>query len=223
MSSSRADVGHLLALVAHELRSPTTVVAGSLRLLLDGRLGPLTDAQRSLLRPADSSSRRLIALLDDLSELGRLYRGEAAFGRTRASIAAVAARAAAAFVPMAEASVRVEARVEPDAHVFADAGRLERAVTALCHASARGLGVSGTVVIARGESSDERTVQLVVEPGLGPGVVERLGRVDDPVDAFEGVGIELPIARAVLAAEGGSLRVATARLLIHLPLAPDPA
>lgn len=218
MSSYRADVGHLLALLAHELRSPTTVLAGSLRLLLDGRLGPLTDAQRALLRPADSSSRRLIALLDDLSELGRLSRGEASFGRARLSIAGTAARAAEAFVPMAEATVRVEVRIDPDGYVFADAGRLARVITALCQASARGLGVAGTVVVSRADAADRQTLHLVVEPGLGPGVIERLGDVGDPVDAFEGVGFELPIARAVLAAEGGSLSVAADRMTVRLPL-----
>ena len=221
MSSSPEGLGHLLALVAHELRSPTTVVSGSLRLLIDGRVGPLTDSQRALLRPADSSSRRLVKLLDDLSELGRLYRGEATFRRRRIVLADVVRRAADAFVPAAESAIRVQAQVELDGELIADPDRLARALTAFCAAAARGLGPEGTIVMASEKAgADADTVGLTIEPGLGEVAARRLAGVADPFDAFEGVGLELPIARAVIAAEGGVLTVEPARIAVRLPLAP---
>jgi signal transduction histidine kinase len=221
MPSSGPDLGHLLALVAHELRSPVAVVAGSLSLLLDERFGPLTQAQRAMLRPANTSSGRLVALLDDLSELGRLYRGEAAFGRSRTSLAHLVGEATGAFVPLAESTVSVQARIAPDAEVVADQTRLARAITALCQASARGLGADGTVLVGlERPPEDASVVVLTIHPGLGEKVVSRLGDVADPVDAFEGVGFELPLARAVIAAEGGELTVGAETIAVRLPLAP---
>lgn len=220
MPGSREDLGHLLALVAHELRSPTTVLAGSVTLLLDGRFGPLTDEQRAMLRPAGTSSRRLVALLEDLSELGRLYRGEATFGRARTSVANLVREAAAAFVPLPDSMVRIDAQVEADVDVFADAGRLTRAITALCQAAGRSLGADGTVTVAIERTGDDvPAVVLTVRPGLGENIVARLGNVTDPVDAFEGVGFELPLARAVIATEGGTLAVGTTSMAVRLPLA----
>ena len=49
----------LLSLSVHELRTPMTVVAGYLRMLLKDRAGPVTDQQRRLLEEAEKSCGRL--------------------------------------------------------------------------------------------------------------------------------------------------------------------
>jgi len=53
----------LLSVSVHEFRSPVTVVAGYIRMLLKDRAGSLTDQQRRLLEDAEKSCARLSSLL----------------------------------------------------------------------------------------------------------------------------------------------------------------
>ena len=53
----------ILSLSVHEFRTPMTVVAGYIRMLLKDRAGPLSDQQRKLLEEAEKSCARLTALL----------------------------------------------------------------------------------------------------------------------------------------------------------------
>ena len=65
----------LLSLTVHEFRTPMTVVAGYLRMLLKDRAGPITEQQRRLLEEAEKSCARLSALLAEVSDLANLEAG----------------------------------------------------------------------------------------------------------------------------------------------------
>ena len=67
----------VLSLSVHEFRTPMTVVAGYIRMLLKDRAGPLSDQQRKLLEEAEKSCARLSALLAEVSELSNLEGGTA--------------------------------------------------------------------------------------------------------------------------------------------------
>src|SRR6478672_13674834 len=71
----------ILSLAVHEFRTPTTVVAGYIRMLLKERAGPIPDAQRRLLEEAEKSCGRLSALLAEMSDLSGLEAGSAPFNR----------------------------------------------------------------------------------------------------------------------------------------------
>ena len=71
----------LLSLAVHEFRTPMTVVAGYIRMLLKERAGPLTEPQRRLLEEAEKSCGRLSALLAEMSDLSGLEGGTAPFNR----------------------------------------------------------------------------------------------------------------------------------------------
>ena len=71
----------LLSLSVHEFRTPVTVVAGYIRMLLKDRAGALTDQQRRLLEEAEKSCARLSALLAEMSDLSNLEAGTGAFNR----------------------------------------------------------------------------------------------------------------------------------------------
>ena len=62
----------ILSLSVHEFRTPMTVVAGYIRMLLKDRAGPLSDQQRNLLEQAEKSCARLTALLTEVSDLSNL-------------------------------------------------------------------------------------------------------------------------------------------------------
>src|SRR5918999_2180574 len=85
----------LLSLAVHEFRTPITVVAGYVRMLLKDRAGPLSDQQRKLLEEAEKSCARLSALLAEMSELSNLEAGTAPFNRSRIDLRALLADAVA--------------------------------------------------------------------------------------------------------------------------------
>src|SRR5215213_2785447 len=68
----------VMSLAVHELRTPVTVVAGYLRMLLRDQAGPLTDKQRKMVEEADRSCSRIGALVTEMSELGKLESGSLA-------------------------------------------------------------------------------------------------------------------------------------------------
>ena len=69
----------VLSLSVHEFRTPMTVVAGYIRMLLKDRAGPLSDQQRKLLEEAEKSCARLTVLLTEVSDLSNLEGGTAPF------------------------------------------------------------------------------------------------------------------------------------------------
>jgi len=76
----------LLSLTVHEFRTPMTVVAGYIRMLLKDRAGPLSDPQRRLLEEAEKSCTRLSALLAEVTDLSNLEAGTMAFNRQPAEL-----------------------------------------------------------------------------------------------------------------------------------------
>ena len=71
----------------HEFRTPITVVAGYIRMLLKERAGPITDQQRKLLEEAEKSCGRLSALVAEMSDLSALEAGRRTFNRARSTSA----------------------------------------------------------------------------------------------------------------------------------------
>jgi signal transduction histidine kinase len=61
-----------IANVSHELRTPLTAIKGALALLLGGAMGDLAQEQQHMLNVAHTSTDRLVRLVDDLLDLGRL-------------------------------------------------------------------------------------------------------------------------------------------------------
>ena len=76
----------ILSLSVHEFRTPMTVVAGYIRMLLKDRAGPLSDQQRKLLEEAEKSCGRLTALLTEVSDLSNLEGGTAPFNKRAADL-----------------------------------------------------------------------------------------------------------------------------------------
>ena len=86
----------ILSLSVHEFRTPMTVVAGYIRMLLKERAGALNDQQRRLLEEAEKSCVRLSGLLTEMSDLSNLEAGTAPFNRSSIDLRPLLAEAIAA-------------------------------------------------------------------------------------------------------------------------------
>src|SRR3954469_773993 len=98
----------ILSLSVHEFRTPMTVVAGYIRMLLKDRAGPLSDQQRRLLEEAEKSCGRLSFLIAEVSELSNLEAGTAPFNKQETDLHAALRQAVEQLPPLPDREVPVE-------------------------------------------------------------------------------------------------------------------
>ena len=214
LADTEARRTRLLGEVAHEMRTPLTVVDGYVEGMIDGVL-PTTPAE---LGKVSDEVRRLRRLADDLSALSRAEEGRLDLALRRVDLAGVVTTAVQRLRPQAEdAGVRltVTAPAGP-AEVVADADRLAQVVTNLVGNAVRATPAGGSVDVgvAAGGGWCTVTVRDTGE-GLAPEdlerVFERFYRVAGRRGEAErtGSGIGLTIARGIVRAHHGELTAAS--------------
>src|SRR5437867_7196508 len=128
----------ILSLTVHEFRTPMTVVAGYIRMLLKDRAGALTEQQRRLLEEAEKSCARLSALLSEVSELAQLEAATATFNTQHADLNAALRNAVEQLPPLSDREVTVALELaDASAPIEGDPVRLVQALGALIAALRR--------------------------------------------------------------------------------------
>ena len=222
----------LLSLAVHEFRTPLTIVAGYIRMLLRERAGALTEPQRKLIEEAERSCGRLSGLIAELSDLSNLEAGSAPFNRGRLAVAALVRQAAAEVTAAAEPPTRAEVRgtLEGAVTILGDSQRLGHALRAVIGAVLRETLKADGVLVAPVIVTETGALHIVIGDAETVAAVERLDM--GALDAFDewrgGAGLSLPIARRVIEAHGGAVyapRGERARrgAVVVLPLAPPHA
>lgn len=196
----------VLSLAVHEFRTPMTVVAGYIRMLLKDRAGPLSDQQRKLLEEAEKSCTRLSALLVEVSDLSSLEGGTSPMNKQQTDLQA-AVRAAVAHLPGLpdrEVAVHLELGSDP-APINGDPVRLTQAFGSIVAALRRELiGDHGLTV-------REKRTHTSYELHLGdPDTLEALeAEPESNWQVFDewrgGVGLSLGVARRVLTAHDAQI------------------
>ena len=204
-------LSHMLSLSVHELRTPVTVVAGYLRMLLREQAGPLTEKQRKMLEEADKSCGRIGALVAEMSELGKLEAGELSIARQDVDLSQLTAELASELQEGRDRGVQLELRgVDRPVMVTADRTRLAVVVKTIVHAALRERGEPGVVVVtcaALGETAPPWAVLAVGEESLIPTLIDTArSEVSPSFDEWRGgLGLAMPLGRRVIEAHGGAL------------------
>src|SRR5688572_11895471 len=138
----------LLSLAVHEFRTPVTVVAGYIRMLLKDRAGPLSDQQRRLLEEAEKSTGRLSGLITEMSDLAGLEAGTAPFNRSSLSVGPLVQDVIAGLPPLPDREVTITFKDDaPGASVHGDPVRLKIALAAVFTALRRELVTSTQLLV----------------------------------------------------------------------------
>jgi signal transduction histidine kinase len=214
----------LLSLAVHEFRSPASVIGGYLRMLqLDEP--PLTEGQRKMIDGAERSCQRLVALIAELSEIQKLDADRVELAHQTFDVFPVVAEAAQGVPEADERNVRLEVRGQATgAAMLGDLTRLQRAFTAIFHASLRETPSNTTVVVERRlvtrDGADSAILIVAAEPDIQSVYEADAARFDEKRG---GVGLSLPIARRVIERHGGRIWSPTGDLhrsaaIVSLPL-----
>ncbi|OGO09433.1 MAG: hypothetical protein A3K46_03170 [Chloroflexi bacterium RBG_13_60_9] len=212
--------------IAHELRTPLSVIRANLDALADG-VYPLT---KENLAPIRESTELLDRLIEDLRTLELADAGRLTLEKSEIDYSRLLRRIAARFSPRAEScsqKIEVACGVNLPA-AMADLQRLEQILGNLVDNALRHTPDGG--VIRLSADADGAAVRIAVEdsgPGIPAGetdrIFERFYRLDSGRARAEGgSGLGLAIARKLAEAHGGTLTAENdpeggARFILRLP------
>jgi len=202
VSQSRlALLGEVAASIAHDVRTPLSVVKTSAQLLASGEL-PIAE-QRRLGRMVAAEVDRLNRVVTDLVDLARPRRTQ----RRSQPVDELVERAVAVLRPWAQArgvALEVE-RARPDLHVLADGDQMQQALLNLMHNAVQAVPGPGRVVV---RFSAEGRWALIEVTDSGPGFSEEaLARAFSPffTTRTDGTGLGLTIVKRIIEEHGGEV------------------
>ncbi len=193
----------LLADVAHELRTPLSVIRGNVEGMLDG-VYPI-DADR--LRPILEEAVVMDRLLDDLRTLSTAEAGALRLHRETVDAAGLVEDAVTAFAGRAsDRGVRLEARTTP-VLLEADPVRLGEVLANLVSNALRHTPSGGSVVVTAGPAGEGDARFEVTDTGSGIPADELAHVFERFVRSPEsgGTGLGLAIAKRLVEAHGGTI------------------
>ncbi|HLQ65107.1 MAG TPA: ATP-binding protein [bacterium] len=222
----------LLAAIAHELRTPLSIIEGNLEAMLDGVRAPTPD----LIATLHTQSALLSQLITDLRDLSLADARQLSLRRRSVDLAVLCQESVDAMkVWTDERKVSTSVRVEGETTAAVDPDRLRQVVQNLLHNAVRFTPAGGQVtVIVKEETVDQdRWVTVEVEDD-GPGIpAEDLSRIFEPfyrVDpsrsrASGGTGMGLAVVKLLVEVHGGSVRAENrpaggSRFVVQLPASP---
>jgi len=196
----------VLSLSVHEFRTPMTVVAGYIRMLLKDRAGALNDQQRRLLEEAEKSCARLSGLIAEVSELSQLEGGSAPFNKSEADLRAILEDSVARLpaLPDREVAVTLETGAQP-ALLSADPVRLGQALSSVIAALRRELIGDEGLVVRQQRSAEGHEILIGEAPTIAALSSEPAGSRGLFDEWRGGVGLSLMVARRVIEAHDGAL------------------
>jgi signal transduction histidine kinase len=220
---------NLTADVAHELRTPLSIIQGNLEGLLDGVYQPTAEHLTAML----DETRWLARLIDDLRLLSLAESGQLVLHKEVVAVDELLADLSTSFAGQAEAAgiqLCIAGKNElAGVTVNADAGRLYQVLGNLVVNALRYTPSGGTITL-QGECVPGSVCLTVRDTGPGiasrdlPFIFDRFWRADQARSRTEGAGggLGLAIARQLVLAHGGRIEVESqpgqgATFLVQLP------
>ena len=204
-----------LGLVSHEMRTPLSTIQMNLQLLQRDRSVELPPVLRSRLDRLANAARQLGTLVEGLLDHARIESGRLQTAAEPLDLRQLAAESVEEFQLRLPADGSVSLRLQADAPVTIHSDpRLLKVVLDNLLANALKFTREGTVTVHAAAAPEGGSTLAVQDTGMGI-APEDLDRVFLPFEQLEplqrksvpGVGLGLTLARQIVAALGGELRV----------------
>ncbi|MBW1604071.1 PAS domain-containing protein [Streptomyces sp. JJ66] len=207
----------LIAVVAHELRSPLTSVKGFTKTLLDKWERFTDDQKRLMLETVDADADRIHRLIAELLDISRIDSGRLELRKEPVDLAAAISHHIESHLCTGELARRFAYLVsEPLPPLWADADKIDQVLGNLLENAVR--HGEGTVTIEVGPAEPTRAVPegvTVTVSDEGPGIPEEsMSRVFTRFwrgSRRGGTGLGLYIVKGIVEAHGGTITVGRSR------------
>ncbi|RAK64503.1 sensor histidine kinase [Hymenobacter edaphi] len=229
-----------LATATHELKTPLSSINFQLKLLQDGRIGPLNEEQQRIVATLRGENDRLRGLATTLLDVSRLEAGAAVPLQPRAvAVAALVETAAEPIrLQLAPKNLALDVQLPPALPlVRADLEKTAWVLLNLLSNAIRYSPAEGRIRVRAAATPDGQSVRVLVQddgPGIAPEQQQRIFEryvqlpAADGQPARGGSGLGLSISRAFIEPQGGELGVestpgAGSTFYFTLPVAAPPA
>jgi signal transduction histidine kinase len=201
--------------LAHELSTPMTPLAGYLKILRSGKVGPVAPQHQRLLDAMQQAVEKLVRVLDNLSDFASLETGQVPLLDADVDPDALAEDVVAELRPaIKEARLNATVTHSGTGAIRADARKLRQAVGNLVGNAVKFSPHGGEVLVEVLHEGDKLRFAVYDQgPGVRAGEAERIfeplyhaaARADEA--RLPGSGLGLPVARRIAEAHGGRVYV----------------
>jgi NtrC-family two-component system sensor histidine kinase KinB len=205
--------GGVISTVSHQLKTPLTSVRMALHLLLEEKVGPLTEKQAELLIAAREEADRLDRILGELLDIGRIESGKVPIERSPVPPHTLVSEAVEPYRNAARDGGVSLAVVLPEnlPRVWVDPARINHVFANLLSNALKYTLPGGTITVSAKEEGEYVLFQ-VSDSGVGiparylPRLFEQFFRVPEQRPGT-GVGLGLAIVKEIVEAHGGTVGV----------------
>lgn len=198
--SRSSELSRLLSLTSHELRTPISIVAGYLRMLQKDR-DRFEAPHRKMIDEAEKACAKMVALIGEISTVGKLEASEGALPREPVDLAPLLEEVATQAEPGHSGATTAFNGAGRELPVRGDRTQLKAAFDAFVRAVLREQ-IDPVTIVVSASCPDASIVRVVIaRDDEAPALA---GRPAAPFDEFRGgIGLVLPIARRVIERHGG--------------------
>ncbi|MGH6608833.1 MAG: hybrid sensor histidine kinase/response regulator [Burkholderiaceae bacterium] len=220
-----------LAILAHELRNPLAPMRTALQLI-----NAASDDRQTVAYARDLLDRQvaiMVRLIDDLLDVGRITSGKLNLRRERVALQSVidsALETARPLISERRQSIVVDAPSQP-LMIDCDPARISQVLSNLLNNAARYTPPLGRIKLSVDAKAHDAEVEIKVSDegaGIAPDAIDSVFTMfsqagASPGEGHAGLGVGLPLARALTALHGGTIEARSAgigcgaELIVRLP------
>jgi len=203
-----------VTLAAHQLRTPTSAIKWSLRMMLDGDLGAISGPQKEVIEKAYNTNEKVIHLINDLLDVARLEEGKLLSRMTLVNIEDVIQQVADRYsedIARKKIKFIFQRSREGLPEVMLDVEKMKIAIDNLIDNAIRYTLPGGRVKVVTAVAGDEIEVQIQ-DTGMGipekdqSKIFSKFFRSEKVMKVeTEGTGLGLFIAKNIVELHGGRI------------------
>jgi len=203
-----------VSIAAHQLRTPISAIKWTLRMILDGDLGPITEEQRDFLDKTYKSNERMINLINDLLNVTRIEEGRHLYNLILVNLEDIVYALAGTYSELLKQknlSLEFKKPEKPLPQVKIDVEKMRLVVSNLIENAIKYTPVGGTISVSI--VSDGANMRVSVrDTGMGilkdqeERIFTKYFRGSNAIRMeTEGTGLGLFIAKNIVETHGGSI------------------